>query len=90
MPHGDPAESEEGGKVKALQLIRVGFDSMENHYSDAVTRRVLGTFIDVPEPDKWAVCKIKEFLRTIELERPYLGWDNRVYPQYEVKEIEVV
>jgi len=76
--------------MKALQLIRVGFGGMENDYSAAVCREVLGTFVDTSEPHKTAFCKVEEFLLTMELERPYLGWDKRVYPQYEVKEIEVV
>lgn len=63
--------------MKCYVLIRVGFDSMENSMGSAINREIVACSLD------------REKLVPPE-ERKYHGWDNKTYPQYQIKEAEFI
>lgn len=63
--------------MKCYVLIRVGFDSMENHLGDAVHREVISCAFDKSKLVLPAEHKRKE-------------WDGQTYPRYEVVEAEFI
>ena len=72
--------------MKALKLIEIGFDWMENH--NAEYQKELGIFLD-NDPSNNAFCKCGKFLLSMSPPKFFLGWNGQVYPQFKVKEIEV-
>lgn len=77
--------------MNALRLIRVEFDGLENHASDAVVKEEIGIFVD-NEPLKdgdgtTAYSKISEYLKKLGPVQLYLGWNHKVYPRFEIEEI---
>lgn len=72
---------------EVLQLIRIGFDNMENR--DAVVTSVIGVFGDDDAPSVTARAKIDVKLLEEKAQQPYLGWDGKIYPQYKIVKISV-
>lgn len=71
--------------MKAIQIIKEGFDSMENHspWHESVVA------IIVDSPDKNRSIKAGEWLKEQKITL-YAGWDGQVYPKFKLKEIEVI
>lgn len=67
-----------------LTLVRVDFDSMENR--DPLRKKEVATFAE--GEGKTAYAKLSAFVESLPLEPVYLGWDCKIYPQWEVKKAE--
>lgn len=78
--------------MNGYKLIQVDFDSMENR--DPLITTELGFFVDdadcwdTPEA-KTAHSKVREFMAALEPCKMYVGYDNKIYPQFIMKHIEV-
>lgn len=74
--------------MKAIQLFLIDFDPYENIVSDAISERLLGTF--VPDGKYTAIGKANEFLKTYQFTWPFqIMHDGEVYPQIVYKEITI-
>lgn len=69
--------------AKCLELIKTTFDGTENEISAAVSCEIIGIFAD--DEDKTAFSKIAEWFRQNHPITLYLGYDEKVYPRFEVK-----
>lgn len=65
--------------TEAIQVYRHDFDVMENR--DPKYSILLGTFSDR--------SKVTEFLKEMNPVKFYLGWNNKVYPKFEIKKIKI-
>jgi hypothetical protein len=72
---------------KYARVIRIDFDSMENHISEAILTKELVLFGD--DEKESASSKAKKFIETYELEPKARGWDGKEYPRLEVEEGEL-
>ncbi len=70
--------------VKALLLTMIEFDSMENRIEGARCPTCLGVFL---EPG--AKEKISDYIDKLPDCRRYEGWDNQMYPQFVIAEVDV-
>ena len=73
--------------MEAIQVFRRDFCSLENRISNAVSEKLLGTFIGGGDLSAHGVAA--EFVLSLDLIQPYLGWDGKVYPQIYVEEITI-
>ncbi len=71
--------------MEAIQLIKQGFDSLENR--EPWYESVLGVFID--SPDKNRYVKVQEYLSTLTY-TPYSGYDHEIYPKFRIEKIEIL
>lgn len=72
--------------TQALRLVRHGFISLENH--NPHTMEELGIFVD--DATETAYVKLERFLAQMEPVQPYLGWDKKVYPRFEVEAVNII
>ncbi len=64
-----------------LRLVRIGFDSLENHY--ARYEETVGLFMD--RPDSLALDRIEAAKRAYLAQwPPFRGYDGETYPQWRV------
>lgn len=61
-------------------ISKVTFDTYENRIGDAVQQEILGYALDRVE----AVTAVRELEAAT---TPYLGWDNKTYPQFGIIEV---
>lgn len=73
--------------MNAIRLVRIDFDSMENRISNAISYTEIGIFVD---SDITAYAKIKEWFSKQNLIKCYIGWDHEVYPQWRLKETDII
>lgn len=73
--------------MKIVRIIRIDFDSMENH--EPISKKEISVFFD--EPNKSAFEKARYWLHnTYKAPNLYIGYDHKVYPQYEITEKEAI
>lgn len=65
-----------------LKLTRVDFDGMENDINAAICISEEIYFTDDSEATAHAKCSNYLSSQTI---KPYLGWDQKVYPIFKIK-----
>lgn len=70
------------------ELIRIDFDNMENHISDAITETSLGVFIESDTLRAYGIAS--EWLKKYGPVNIYLGHDGGVYPQFILKDLQVL
>ena len=75
--------------MKAMMVIKVDFDSRQELEALALSEEELGAFVD-GDGQETARSKVDAFLKTLYTESLYLGWNNQIYPQFRVKEIELL
>lgn len=82
--------------MKAKRVVRIGFDSFENHNPEF--QEELGIFVDDPDTVPKGKCRVKgmtahakiqAFFYNREPEKMYVGYDNNVYPQFRIEDTEV-
>lgn len=73
--------------MEAIQIYKVGFDSLENSLGNAIYEELLGTFIE--KGSNTALGNANEYLRTIQLDSPQIAWDGNVYPFIKYKKISI-
>ena len=66
--------------VRALKVVRYDFDNMKN--TDPVSKSDLGMFVE--DENGTAHHKVLKLLQEVGRVQLYLGWDQRVYPRFEV------
>lgn len=74
--------------MKATQLTKITFSTMENDYANAIGRTLICVFAD----DKDGLTAHGKLAQWFERNPPthlYLAWDGEVYPKWEIKEIEI-
>lgn len=67
-------------------LYKLSFDNMENR--NALIREKVKTFLPKDSKTAYGVCSDWMF-NNLKAECHYLGWDNKVYPQYIYEEEQV-
>jgi len=67
---------------EGFEVTRV--DYLENKVDGASSRKRVGIFVS--EEGKTAHAKVDEFIKGKRITL-YLGWDNKIYPRYEVEPI---
>ena len=70
-----------------ILLVKVDFDSLENHISAAIVEKNIRVFID--DDKKTAHGKISKYIDKMSKEARYTGYDGRIYPIYELRPITV-
>ena len=80
--------SKEANMATGLRLFRMDFDTLENDYSEALCKTEIGIYIDEPD-NKTAYKKVDEVINRMEPVHIYLGWDNKVYPQFVVEKVNI-
>jgi len=73
--------------MKAIQVFEVGFDWMENNSSEAISERLLGTFIE--KNGLTAIGNANEFLKTIPIGIVQIQYDGKIYPYIKFNEITI-
>ena len=68
--------------TEVLQLRIIDFDNLENR--EPLVVRETKLFCD--DEKETAHYKLGKYLSTLTI-TPYLGWDNKVYPMFEVKRV---
>lgn len=71
--------------MKALQLNKIDFSNIENN--NPLYTKLLGVFME--QNGLSAHGHVDNFLAGMEPVKHYLGYDNRVYPIFEIVEIDV-
>lgn len=72
-------------ETRVCELIRYDFDNSENR--DALITRSIGVF--GRSGGLTARTKVSHFLAGLLPERRYAGWDDQVYPQFKIREIQI-
>jgi hypothetical protein len=70
-------------RIEIMELIKIDFDGLENHCSNAIMTKTLGLF--VADDGLSAHGKCREFIATLAPEKRYLGWDGNIYPKYKTR-----
>ncbi len=70
--------------MEAIQLIRIGFDSLENR--EPWYEELEATFVD--SPDKNRYMKLQEYFKDKTF-RMYTGYDHEIYPKFKVQNIKI-
>lgn len=65
--------------MRAIVLIQVDFDSMENH--NPLSERIIETFVEDPKIGS-AYAVMSDWWRTHPPIQHYAGYDGQVYPQF--------
>jgi hypothetical protein len=68
-----------------LLLVKLSFDNLENH--NPITETLVRVFVD--GDNLLAMGKASEYIKSMEKEARYTGYDGRVYPIYELRRITV-
>lgn len=71
--------------MKAIKVIRVDFDNLENR--QPYLRTDIGTFVAGEGLTPFG--KISRFFSSLQPQKLYMGYDLKVYPQFELQEIEL-
>jgi hypothetical protein len=66
---------------EALKLVKISFDSMENH--DPLREQDIGVFVG--NDGLTAHGKAGEYIKKMPPEELYLGWDGKIYPRFELR-----
>lgn len=72
---------------KALKLLKVSFDNIENLLSNSIIKEEIGIFIENEELS--AQGKISQFFKNLPPFKFYVGHDGEVYPKFIIEEINV-
>jgi hypothetical protein len=72
--------------MKAIQLYRRHFNTLENRIESAIEDQLAGTFIT--DDKATATEKVNKYLDGVN-DDTYKGWDGRTYPYYFTREIEI-
>ena len=70
--------------MEISRLIRIDFDTMENHAGAAISSKCLGTF--AAGDGITAHGKLGNWLAAQPPVKMYAGWDGRVYPQFRIED----
>ena len=72
-------------KHEAIELVEIIFDNLENH--NPYDEKVHGVFVE--DEHFSAHDNIDKYLKQLPPQKMYLGWDNIIYPRFELRHIKV-
>jgi hypothetical protein len=77
--------------MTGFKLISYEFDNLENTIERALIKKELAVFYSEPEESgKDAFQKIQYYFQSLNPRHFYRGWNNKVYPQYEIEQITIL
>lgn len=72
---------------EALKLVKISFDSMENH--NPVTEKEIGIFVE--NDSLSAHGKASEYIdKMLPPVKLYLGYDGKLYPRFELRPVNIL
>ena len=72
--------------MEALRLVAYHFDNLENREPEI--KEELGIFVS--DTGKSARAKLEDFIKNLPSRKPYLGYDLKLYPQYQIEKLAVI
>lgn len=69
--------------TEKIALIQHDFDNMENR--EAHREKILNVFVDTPDCNCYS--QASDYLSKLKPPKLYLGWDEKIYPNFEYRKV---